>query len=187
MMGIKLVISVSIIMILGCSETPTPKPHGFPRIELPIAQYENWESNCVFSFRKSTSTTIEISNEDSCFFNLIYPSLNATLHFSYIPVNGHLKGLIDQEYKLREKHNQFSSSVQEKIFQDPSKKVNALLFNITGTKAATPLQFFITDSTNHFFRGVLYFNTSPNNDSLSTVIDFIRADVDTLIESFSWK
>ena len=186
MTTIKLLISVSIIIILGCSETPIPKPHGFPRIELPIAQYENWESNCAFSFRKSTSTTIETSNEDSCFLNLIYPSLNAKLHFSYIPVNGHLKGLIDQEYKLREKHNQFSSSVQEKVFQNPSKKVNALLFNITGTKAATPLQFFITDSTNHFFRGVLYFNTSPNNDSLSTVIEYIRTDVDTLIESFSW-
>lgn len=187
MMRIKLVISASIIMLLGCSETPTPKPNGFPRIDLPVAQYENWESNCAFSFRKSTSTTIEVPKGDSCFFNLIYPSLNAKLHFSYIPVDGHLKGLIDQEYKLREKHNQFSTSVQERVFQNPSKKVNALLFNITGTRAATPLQFFITDSTNHFFRGVLYFNTSPNNDSLSTVIDFIRTDVDTLIESFSWK
>lgn len=174
-------------LIIACTETPFPKPHGYPRVELPKVGYTNWESNCNFSFKRPNAAAIEISKKDSCFFNISYPTLNAKVHCSYIPVNGHLKEIIDQEYKLREKHNQFSTSVKERVYHNEAKNVNALLFHISGTQAATPLQFFITDSTNHFFRGTLYFNTSPNNDSLSTVIDFIRADVDTLVESFKWN
>lgn len=184
----KLVGFFLVVIILGCEETPFPKPHGYPRIELPQKGYELWESNCPFTFRKPVAAELEFPYpKDSCYFNIAYPSINAKLHISYAAVNGRLKGLIDNEYKLREKHNQFSTSVQERVFRAPNKRVNALLFNISGTKAATPLQFFITDSTNHFFRGVLYFNTSPDNDSLATAINYIKADVDTMIESFTWQ
>lgn len=176
------------VVLVGCGEPPFPKPHGYPRIELPQQGYELWDSNCPFSFKKPVAAKMEFPYpDDSCYFNIAYPSINAKLHISYAPVNGRLKGLIDNEYKLREKHNQFSTSVKERVFRNAEKKVNALLFNISGTKAATPLQFFITDSVNHFFRGVLYFNTSPDNDSLATAINFIRADVDTLVESFRWE
>lgn len=177
----------SSLLLLACSEDPMPKPHGYPRLDIPQKGYENWDSKCDFKFRKPISAAVEQSNRDSCWFNLSYPSLNAKVHCSYIAVNGHLKEIIDQEYKLREKHNQFATSVKEKIYRDPQKKVNALLFHISGTQAATPLQFFITDSVNHFFRGTLYFNTSPDNDSLAPAIDFIRTDIDTLVESFEWK
>ncbi len=176
-----------IIFLLGCNEPPYPKPHGYPRLNLPEIGYENWIGNCGVFFRKPKGANIEVIKTDSCFFNLSYPSLNAKVHCSYIPINDQLKEIIDQEYKLKEKHNQFSTSVKEKVFHNPNKKVHALLFHISGTQAATPLQFFITDSTSHFFRGTLYFNTTPNNDSLATAIEFIRNDIDTLVESFGWK
>lgn len=175
------------ISITSCTESPLPKPHGYPRLNLPKIGYEKWESNCSFNFKKPIGAKIQYPRKDSCWLNIYYPTLNAKVHCSYLPVNGHLKDIIDQEYKLREKHNQFSTSVKERVYHNEEKKVNALLFNISGTQAATPLQFFITDSINHFFRGTLYFNTSPNNDSLATAIAFIRADVDSLIESFEWK
>ncbi|MBO73129.1 MAG: hypothetical protein CMD35_05860 [Flavobacteriales bacterium] len=178
---------VIITTFLGCKDEPLPKPYGFLRLDLPQVGYEKWSDNCGFSFHKPISAKIEYSKIDSCFFNIFYPSLNAKVHCSYIPVNGHLKEIIDQEYKLREKHNQFSTRVRERVYHDNLNNVHALLFYISGTQAATPLQFFITDSTKHFFRGTLYFNTSPNNDSLATAIDFIRADMDTLVESFVWK
>jgi gliding motility-associated lipoprotein GldD len=180
-------IFIVILFLFGCEDNPYPKPHGYPRLNLPKVEYQNWSSNCSFTFKKSNGADIENTENDSCFFNLSYTSLNAKVYCSYMPVNGQLKQIIDQEYKLREKHNQFSTSVKEKVFHNTTKDVHALLFQISGTHAATPLQFFITDSVNHFFRGTLYFNTSPNNDSLATAIDFIRNDIDTLVESFEWR
>ena len=174
-------------ILSSCSDAPYLKPYGYPRLSLPKAGYEKWTNKCNVFFKKPISTNIETLKKDSCFFNISYPSLNAKVHCSYIPVNGNLKEIIDQEYKLREKHNQFSTNVKEKVFHNEIKNVHALLFHISGTQAATPLQFFITDSINHFFRGTLYFNTSPNNDSLATAIDFVRTDIDTLVESFEWK
>lgn len=178
---------ITILIVTGCTDDPVPKPHGYPRLDIPEKGYSSWKNSCPFQFKKPQAASIEYPSKDSCFFNISYPMLNAKVHCSYIPVNGHLKEIIDQEYKLREKHNQFSTSVQERVYHDDKEKVNALLFNISGTQAATPLQFFITDSVNHFFRGTLYFNTSPNNDSLAPAINFIRADIDTLVETFKWN
>ncbi len=180
-------IFIVVIFLFGCKEDPYPKPYGYPRLNLPKVGYEKWSSNCSFIFKKPNGADVEKVDADTCFFNLSYSSLNAKVYCSYIPVEGQLKEIIDQEYKLREKHNQFSTSVKEKVFHNPTKNVHALLFHISGTQAATPLQFFITDSVNHFFRGTLYFNTSPNNDSLATAIDFIKNDIDTLVESFEWR
>ena len=187
MIRISSIIITALITLMSCSELPIPKPRGFPRLDLPATGYIRWESGCHFNFKRGISTAIEIVKNDSCFFNISYPSINGKIHCSYLPVNNNLKEIIDQEYKLREKHNQFSTSVQERVYHNTQKTVNALLFNISGTRAATALQFFITDSTDHFFRGTLYFNNTPNNDSLLTAIEFIRQDVDTLIESFEWK
>lgn len=183
----KLLFFIVVLFLTSCKETPIPKPHGYPRINLPQRTYKNFNPNCSFTFKTSSVAKIEGSQKSPCFFNIAYPQFNAKLHLTYVNVNNDLKKLIDQEYKIREKHNQFATSVQERLYANPNKKVNALIFNINGTKAATPLQFFMTDSTEHFFRGVLYFYNSPNNDSLEPVINFIKQDVDTLIESFEWK
>jgi hypothetical protein len=37
--------------------------------------------------------------------------------------------------------------------------------------AASSTQFYVTDSTTHFLRGVLYFYSAPNADSLKPVND----------------
>lgn len=170
----------------SCSDTPTPKPDGYFRIALPEQKYQRYQNNeCNFTFDYAQSAIIEKQN--NCFLNISYPNLKAKFHISYLPIENNFSSLIDQEYEMREKHNAFASSVKELVFQNPQKKVNALVFDIKGKKAATPLQFFISDSTNHFFRGSLYFYNSPNNDSLAPVIEFLKQDLNRLIESFEWK
>ena len=51
----------------------------------------------------------------------------------------------------------------------------------------SPVQFFLTDSTQHFFRAALYYNNVPNADSLAPVNEVIRRDIHHLIESFRWQ
>lgn len=176
-----------IILLASCGDDPMPKPHAYPRIDIGERSYELFSPECAFEFKYSTAAKIVQGKQANCFYDLSYPQYNAKIHLTYIDIKDDLKQLIDQEYKIKEKHNQFATSVQERLYRNNEKRVNALLFNINGIKAATPLQFFITDSTQHFFRGVLYFYNTPNNDSLAPVISHIKADVDTLIESFRWK
>jgi len=52
---------------------------------------------------------------------------------------------------------------------------------------ATPLQFYLTDSTRNFVRGSLYFNFIPNNDSMRPVINYLKEDVKHIISTFEWK
>jgi gliding motility-associated lipoprotein GldD len=51
----------------------------------------------------------------------------------------------------------------------------------------TQFQFFVTDSTDHFLRGALYFNTAMKNDSLAPVIEYIKVDMIHLINTLEFK
>ena len=70
---------------------------------------------------------------------------------------------------------------------NPERDVYGLMYFLEGEGVASPLQFYVTDSTRHFLRGSLYFNIYPNNDSLQPVIDFITDDVRHLITTLEWK
>ena len=61
-----------------------------------------------------------------------------------------------------------------------------IMYEIKGN-AASPFQFFATDSTKHFLRGSMYFNVYPNKDSLAPVFDFVQSDIKHLIETIKWK
>lgn len=56
-----------------------------------------------------------------------------------------------------------------------------------GGNTATANQFFVTDTTKHFLRGALYFDATPNADSLSIVNDFLKKDLEHLINSLKWR
>ena len=48
-------------------------------------------------------------------------------------------------------------------------------------------QFHITDSTDHFLRGALYFKTATKNDSLAPAIEFLKSDIIHLLNTLEWK
>lgn len=68
----------------------------------------------------------------------------------------------------------------------PKNTVSGIFFTVGGD-VATANQFFLTDSSHHFLRGALYFDATPNADSLGIVNKFLIADVKHLINSFKWK
>ena len=75
--------------------------------------------------------------------------------------------------------------IDEYPFKKPN-HVSGMIYEIQGP-SATPFQFFITDSTQHFLRGALYFNTHINQDSLAPYYDYTKSDIMEMINSFSWK
>jgi len=54
-------------------------------------------------------------------------------------------------------------------------------------RAASPLQFFLTDSTNHFLKASLYFNSKVNPDSIAPIAEFVKVDVAELINTLKWE
>ena len=179
-----------LLLFPSCGEPPIPKPMGYFQIEIPQKnEYTHFNGSCPFEFDISAQARISLSDSihRPCFYNLEYPQWKATIHFTYLPVQNDLKNLIDEEHRRKEKHLQLAASINDSIYTFSEKHVSATVFNINGTKTATPLQFFITDSTKHFFRVSLYFYHTPNNDSIQPIIKYIKADVRRLISSFKWK
>ncbi len=60
--------------------------------------------------------------------------------------------------------------------------ITGIFFKVGGN-AATARQFFVTDTTSHFLRGALYFDATPNADSLGVVNNFLEADMKHLINT----
>ena len=70
---------------------------------------------------------------------------------------------------------------------DKSKNhTTGVLYNLEGP-VATPIQFFVTDSTDHFLRGSLYFDLAINSDSTAPVTERLLRDVEHLMSTVSWE
>jgi gliding motility-associated lipoprotein GldD len=179
------------VLFTSCDEEYTPKPRGYFRIDLPENSYQTIETNCPFSFDYSTFAKADVYNGnqiENCWYNINYPKLNATIHLSYTPIEnkGDLEQQLSNSRTLVYKHTVKADGIEEVPISYESKKVYGLLYNLSGN-SASQMQFYLTDSTKHFLRCALYFNSSPNADSTAPVLNFISKDIDRFIETFHWK
>jgi gliding motility-associated lipoprotein GldD len=181
-------LAVAILLCVSCSESQVPKPRGHFRIDLPEKEYLSYDSICPFDFEYPVYGIIEsvpgAANE--CWFNIAFPEYRAKIHLSYQPVSGNLGLLTDDAHRLAYKHSIKADAIEEKIWINEDFNVFGTIYDIEGN-AASSAQFFVTDSLNHYLRGSLYFNASPNKDSLAPVIDFFREDIIHLVETLKWK
>jgi gliding motility-associated lipoprotein GldD len=83
------------------------------------------------------------------------------------------------------KHTSKASSIDQMPIQTKN-GIGGMYFSVGGN-AATAHQFFVTDTTKNFLRGALYFDTTPNEDSLKPVNDFLQQDMVHLINTFRWR
>ena len=100
-------------------------------------------------------------------------------------LNDDLSQHIEQSRSLAYKHNNQADMISEQIYINEGKRVYGMLYDYEGI-TATSAQFYLTDSTENFFRGSFYFNTEIN-DSIAPINNFVKEDVKFLVESFSWK
>jgi len=173
----------------GCKRNYTPKPRGYIRIDLPEKEYKQYNTDCPYSFLYPTYTTIEKDSSrlsEKCWININYKDLESKIYISYKDVNNNIGQILEDTRALAYKHTLKADAITEKVFIKPEQNVYGTVYEISGN-AASSLQFFLTDSTNHYLRGALYFNAEPNKDSLAPLIDFVREDIIVLIESFEWK
>ena len=116
-----------------------------------------------------------------------FKQFNATVHISYKEIDDNLFTYLEDAYTLATKHIPKADAIYDSVIIDRNRNIFGLIYQIEGSEVASPYQFLLTDSTNHFVRGALYFNVIPNNDSLQPVIDFLKEDIDHLINTFYWN
>lgn len=167
-----------------------PRPRGYFRIDLPEKSYRVYETTCPLQMEVPNYAKVELFKDkmrnDSCWFNVYFPKFNARLHCSYMPVSNNMDRLLHDAYGFAAKHEMKATALKRTIISDSLNQVYGIVYDIEG-EAASQLQFFLTDSTSHFFRGSLYFFNAPNPDSIAPVLDFLREDVMHLTETIRWK
>lgn len=188
--GIKLGIFVLlIVMLIACKQHHTPKARGYFRIDLPEKEYQAFKQSFPYTFeypKYAKAMPDTSSNAEAYWLNLIFPEFNGQVHISYKPVGDNFNMLMEDSRKLAYKHSVKADAIGERLFYDAEKKVTGVLYEIKGD-AASPMQFYATDSLNHFIRGSLYFNAIPNQDSLAPVIKFVHEDIIHLMETLRWN
>lgn len=182
---------VTAVVLSSCGDrNPQPKPRGYFRIDFPEKQYVRLDTMRCYSFEHPTYSAITPdphSLEEKDWVNVEFPDYKGTVHISYKHVSDNLPTYLEDAYMMITKHISKATGIRDSIIVNPEKNVYGLVYFLEGEGVASPLQFYLTDSTEHFMRGSLYFNLPPNNDSLQPVINFITYDVRHLISTFEWK
>lgn len=191
-----LILIVFITVLLSCnSEYSAGKKKGYFKIDFPEKKYQLFDKpGYPYTFEYPVYANVI---KDSMFFddraedwwvNIDIPRFNGRIHISYKPINA--KNLFDSlnndGYKMAYKqHVDVSTGIEEKRIQTPN-NIGGMYFDLGGN-TATANQFFVTDTTKHFLRGALYFDATPNADSLGIVNDFLKKDLEHLINSLKWR
>lgn len=176
-------------LLYACEEVYTPKQKGYFRIDLPENTYQNFENDCPFSFQYSNHAIVKADNNpnaEPCWLNIDYPKFKARIHLSYKKIDNNLNNFSEESRTLVYKHTVRANDIRENLIQLDSNKVYGIYYDLQGN-AASFIQFHLTDSSKHFLRGSLYFNSRPNRDSLQPVLDFIQKDIQHFIETTKWK
>ncbi|MBS1731548.1 MAG: gliding motility lipoprotein GldD [Bacteroidetes bacterium] len=188
-------LKISLFLFLSaCNDSYTPRPEGYFKIDFPEKSYQQFDMpGYPYQFEYPSYGRIV---KDSSFFgdtpenpwwiNIFFPQFNATLYISYKEIGKYsLEKLLNDAFNLTNKHAVRASYIDDSLMETP-RHIHGIFFKVSG-EVATANQFFLTDSTKHFLRGALYFNVTPNQDSLMPVNTFLMQDVRHLINTFQWK
>jgi gliding motility-associated lipoprotein GldD len=182
-------------IVLSCNTPYTnPRKKGYFKIDFPEKKYQLFnEPGYPYSFEYPEYSSIV---KDSSFFdtkagdywiNIDFPQFGSRIYISYKSVNKeNFDSLINDGYKMAyTKHTEVATGINDLPIKTAN-GVEGVYFSLSGN-TATANQFFVTDSTRHFLRGALYFNASPNEDSLSIVNEYLKKDLQHLINTLKWK
>lgn len=197
----------------SCNSTYTSKKRGYYKVDFPERKYVKFENNGYpYSFEYPAyaqiikdSTFFDSNPENPFWINIDFPQFGARIFLSYKIIGGTaiykvkqangtysdsagvniFDKMVNDAFKLTNKNESVASSIKDSLIQT-SNGVTGVFFRVGGN-AATARQFFLSDTTKNFFRGALYFDVTPNADSLRPVLDFLQKDIDHLIGSFKWN
>lgn len=201
------------LFTFSCNSPYLPKPRGYFKIDLPRKAYQQFQQPGfpytfeypVYGKIVKDSSFFGQETENPYWINIDFPRFNGRIYISYNIIGGKsmfkvknskgqyvdsaavnkLEQLVKGSYELTYKHSYKASSIEDSVFRT-SNGIEGIFFKVGGN-TATANQFLVTDSSRHFLRGALYFDATPNEDSLSTVNRFLQEDVRHLINTLKWN
>ncbi|GAB5398701.1 MAG: gliding motility lipoprotein GldD [Aureisphaera sp.] len=177
--------STLLLCFSACGDEVIVKPASKLRLEYDMANYGIVKGDCPYSFERNQSSNLV--EKGNCGVNLVYPGMKATVYMTYQPVKeGNLTKLLQDAQKLTYDHTVKANEIFEQPRVDSINKVYGMFYMINGD-AATQSQFYVTDSTNHFITGSLYFESKPNFDSIYPAVVYLRDDIRRIMETISWE
>ena len=204
---------LTIFFFAACNSTYTSKKQGYFNIDLPQHKYTQFNNPGfpyqfeypVYAKVVKDSTFFDSNPENPYWINIDFPQFNARIFLSYKIIGGiaiykikHMNGvykdssginqfdkMVNDAFTLTNKNEAVATSINDSAFKTAN-GISGVFFKVGGN-AATAKQFFMSDTAKNFIRGALYFDTTPNADSLKPVQNFLQADIEHLINTFRWR
>lgn len=108
------------------------------------------------------------------------------VYCTYLPISRlTLPKVLDDSYRLAFSHSVKADGIIQQTYSNADSRVSGTVYSIEGN-VATPIQFFLTDSVSHFFRGSFYYADKVNSDSVAPITEFVMKDIQEMIDTFSW-
>jgi len=190
-----LMVAVFLVLLACNSNYSAGKRKGYFHIDFPEKKYRLFDQpGYPYTFEYPVYATV---TKDSTFFddkagdwwvNIDIPQFAGRIYISYKTIGGNnqFDSLVRDGFKMAYKqHVDVSTGINDSLMQTPN-GVEGIYFSLGGN-TATANQFFLTDSTRHFLRGALYFDAAPNADSLGIVNEFLKKDLQHLINTLKWS
>jgi len=181
-----------ITLFVSCGKDPVPKPKAFLRLEYTKAVYKEVNPQLPFTFEKNNLAksidSIKISRDKKTLgIDITYPALKGTIYITYKKIeNNNLKPYLLDAQNITQKHAQKADEIVEQPYINLKHKVFGMLYEVGGN-AASQSQFYVTDSINHFVTGSLYFFAKPNYDSILPAANYLKKDIQHIMETIKWK
>jgi gliding motility-associated lipoprotein GldD len=188
-----LTLSLSLLfMACGYDYVPTPRPHGYPRIDVPAQNsrsYDSFESgNCPFRFEYPDFGEVVRLEEDSCWVSIRYDRYDLTWHITHrnVPRSGKDKAAHFEDFRrLVYKHSKKSSRIEENLFQ--LDHGSGFLFEIYG-EVGTPAQIFFSDpQEENLLIMSFYFQDATARDSLQPITQYMKEELNHALRTLRWE
>jgi gliding motility-associated lipoprotein GldD len=198
--------------VLSCNSAYTSKREGYFKIDFPQRSYITFNRpGFPYTFEYPAYATIlqdstyfDGKPENDYWINLDFPQFGGRIFFSYKIIGGKavykikqangiykdsigvnvFDKMVSDAFNLTNKNQVITDKITDSLMHTPN-GITGIFFKVSGN-AATAKQFFLSDTTQHFMRGALYFGTTPNADSLRPVQDFLQQDINHMINTFKW-
>lgn len=200
-------------VLCSCNSTYTSKKQGYYRIDFPPKKYTTFnEPGYPYTFEypvyariAKDSSYFDRTAKNSFWINVVFPTFNGKIFISYKDIGGtsvykvkkrdgtyrdsigknDFEKMVNDSYNLTFKNDIKAYSIEDSVMHTPN-NTSGIFFHLSGN-VATANQFFLSDTTHHFLRGALYFDATPNEDSLQPVNAFLQQDMKHLINTLKWK
>ena len=178
-----------LLFLFSCDETNyLPREKGFLRLEFEKPTYDTFsnESSGLNFIYNDAYSTFEIVSDEKIVLGYKDIKIRIVLGDVELKNSSSFEESIQNFYMFLEPHRKKSNQISIKEFTSADNNRFAKVFEMRGP-VASPLQFYVTDSTNHFLFGSMNIMEKSDYDSIYPSIMYVKNDIFSIIESVNWE